>query len=717
MNKRIKRTFTLQSDQSDCGVACLLSVIKYYDGNVSVERLRELSGTNTDGTSLLGLYQAANESGFKAEGMSGDIENLVKQKEPLILHVIKDSQFEHFVVYYGLEKGKIIIGDPAEGIKLYNYLDLDKIWQSKHCLNLIPDNHFIKINDNKKQKQKWLLNLLKPDLNILISSLIIGILLSVLNLATATATQKLIDNVIPEKNIKYFFIVIGFLLFILITGAFLSYFRSLFLIKQNRRFNNRIIAYFYNSLIHLPKSFFDTRAIGDMIARLNDTTRIQSFISQLIGSFSIDFIMLTASFCFIFYFSLSFGYFIIFFFFLYFIIIRLQVNKVIKYQRQIMEKYANVETNYINTISGINDIKNFNKQDLFNSQNISVYDEYQKKIYDLGYFQTKLTFLNNLLSAVFLISVFGFGALQVIENKLMLGVFMAIFGVSSAILPYIANLTMIIIPFNGAKIAFNRMYEFTGLPKEVETVTTNFEFISIAVKNIAFRFAGRRQLFSDVSFDVGKNEIIAIVGENGCGKSTLSQILNKSYNVEEGAVIINGNKDIKAIDMKQWREKIAIVHQQIHIFNGTIAENIAMRFGDNNYNDVEDFLMQTKFISFFNEFPAGLQTIAGEVGINLSDGQKQLIAIIRALFKQPQLLIIDEATSAMDTDKENFILQHLNKIKHQSAIIFITHKLHILRNFANRIYVFNSGNTNLFGSHDELMSTDNFYSNFWKQIY
>jgi ATP-binding cassette subfamily B protein len=717
MNKQIKKSFTFQHDQSDCGVACLLSVIKYYGGNISMERLRELSGTSIEGTSLLGLYQAANELGFDAEGASGDIENLVRQKEPVILHVIKDNQFEHFVVYYGIEKRKIIIGDPAEGIKLYDYSDLDKIWQSKHCLMLKPTKDFSTKNNDKKQKQRWFFNLLKPDYNVLISSFIIGILLSALNLATAFATQKLIDNIIPSKNIRNLFIIIGFLLFLLLIGASLSYFRGLFLIKQNKNFNNRIIAYFYNSLIRLPKSFFDTRAIGDMVARLNDTTRIQGFISQLIGSFSIDFIMLTASLCFIFYFSISFGCFIISFFLLYFVIIRFQIKKVIKYQKRIMEQYANVETNYINTIEGISDIKNFNRQDLFNNRNISVYDEYQQKIYDLGCFQTKLTFLNNVLSYIFLITIFGFGALLVIENKLLLGVFMAIFGVSSAILPYIANLTMIIIPLNGAKIAFDRMYEFTGLSKEIENNKNNFELTSIKVENIAFRFVGRQQLFSNVSFKVNKNEIIAIIGENGCGKSTLSHILSKSYDCEKGNIIINEQQNIKEIDLKLWREKVAAVPQQIHIFNGTIIENIAMRFGDDNYKDVEDFLTKTDFINFFNEFPSGLLTIVGEVGINLSDGQKQLISLVRALFKQPQLLIIDEATSAMDTDKENFIIQHLNKIKHKTAIIFITHKIHILKNFADRIYVFNNGNINLFGSHNELMSSDNFYSKFWKQIY
>jgi ATP-binding cassette subfamily B protein len=717
MNKKIKKSFTLQHDQSDCGVACLLSVIKYHGGNISMERLRELSGTNTEGTSLLGLYQAASQLGFEAEGASGSIESLMQQNEPVILHVIKEEKFEHFVVFYKVEKDKIIIGDPAEGIRLYNYSDLDLIWKSKYCLLLKPTANLLTKINSQQEKKKWFFNLLKPDYNILFSCFIIGLLLSVFNLATAYSTQKLIDDIIPSKNTKSLFITIGFLLFLLIIGASASCFRSLFLMKQNRNFNNRIISYFYKSLINLPKSFFDTRAIGDMVARLNDTTRIQNFISQLFGNFAIDIVMLIASLSLIYYYYSMLGIAIVIFFSLYFIVIRLQTKRVIKHQRQIMEKFAYVETNYIDTIGGISDIKNFNKQDLFNEQNISVYGKYQDRIYDLGYFQTKLTFLNNVFSAVFLVSIFGFGALQVIENKLMLGVFMAIFGISSAILPYVANLVMIIIPFNGAKIAFDRMFEFAGQPKEVETNIHTANITSVEIKNISFRFAGRRQLFSDVSFEASGNEIIAIVGENGCGKSTLSQILNKSYNYDSGSIVINKTHNLYDINITEWRKQIAVVPQQIHIFNSTIIENIAMRFNDDNYTDVENFLAETNLIRLFAEFPSGLMTTVGEIGINLSRGQKQLIAIVRALFKQPQLLILDESTSAMDIEKENFIIRHLHKIKNKTSIIFITHKIHILKNIADRIYVFDNGNTNLSGNHEQLMKSDNFYSKFWKQIY
>ena len=142
-----------------------------------------------------------------------------------------------------------------------------------------------------------------------------------------------------------------------------------------------------------------------------------------------------------------------------------------------------------------------------------------------------------------------------------------------------------------------------------------------------------------------------------------------------------------------------------------------MQFGEQNFDKTINFLKSVGFLNHFNELPSGLMTIVGEIGINLSGGQKQLIAVARALLKQPKLLILDEATSAMDTDKENYIIQLLNKIKSYTAIILITHRLHILRNLVDRIYVLENGRTKLYGNHEQLMRSDNFYSKFWKQIY
>jgi len=716
MNKQIRKTFVLQQDQADCGVACLLSVLKYHNSNSSLERLRELSGTDKQGTTLLGLYQAANELGFDAKGMKADIESISKIHEPIILHILKDGKLEHYIVVYGKKENSFIISDPAEGIKILNEKELDNIWKTKHCLILKPSEKFNTTAKENRNKQNWFLQLLKEDSNILISSILIGVILSILSITTAIITQKLIDNILPSKNVKTLFLIIAFLLFLLSIRSVLSYLRSIFLIKQNRNFNNRIVDYFYSTLLNLPKSFFDTRAVGDMVARLNDTSRIQRFISQLVGSIVIDALIFAVSLFYIFFYSTFFGTASLLFFFFYFIIIRLQTKTVIDKQQRIMITYAQVETNYINTIGGISEIKNFNKQTVFNQQNTDIYQNHQDNIYDLGKFQAKLNFLNGLLSSVFIVSIFGFGAFQVINEDLKLGVFMALIGISSSLLPYITNLAMMIIPLNEAKIAFNRMYEFIGLQSEKNIEKSDFSFHEINIEKLSFRFAGRKQLFSNVSFSVKVGEIIAIIGENGSGKSTITQILNKFYKNECGKITVNESISYDIISLEEWRNTIAVVPQNMHIFNGTVIENITMQFGEQDFRKTINFLSSIGLLNIFNELPSGVMTIVGEVGINLSGGQKQLIAFARAILKQPKLLILDEATSAMDTDKENFVLGILQKIKQKTAIIFITHRLHILRNLADRTYILENGKTETFGNHDQLMQTDNFYSKFWKQI-
>lgn len=616
----------------------------------------------------------------------------------------------------GGKNNKLLIGDPAEGVKSINIEDLNNIWVTKYCLVLNPIEKLIKAKEENKNKRSWFIKLLQKDSNILISSILIGVILSILSMATTVITQKLIDNILPSKNITTLLLTIAFLFFLLVVKSTLTYLRSIFLIKQNRNFNNRIIDYFYSTLLNLPKRFFDTRAIGDIVARLNDSSRIQKFISQLAGNIIIDAIMFTISLIFLFYYSKFFGITSFIFFTIYFILTRLQTKTVVDKQQKIMRTYAEVETYYINTISGISEIKNFNKQSAFNHHNKAIYQKHQANIYNLGKLQTKLNLINGLLSSIFLVFIFGIGAFKIINDELKLGVFMAIFGIRSSLLPFVTNLAMLVIPLNEAKIAFNRMFEFTGLESEKNTGTENFSFNEIYIKNISFRHTGHKQLFRNISFNVKKGEIIAIIGENGCGKSTLTQILSKFYNYEDGIITINKDIQLENINIEKWRQTIAIVPQSIHIFNGTVIENIAMDFDHNDFNPILEYLYTSGLIQFFNDFPSGLMTIIGEIGINLSGGQKQLIAIARALVKQPNLLILDEATSAMDTYTESFIIQLLQRISNNTAIIFITHRLHILKNFTDRIYIIEDGEINHFGNHSKLITSNNFYSNFWSTI-
>lgn len=711
----------LQKDDSDCGVACLLSIINYYGGCNTLENLRKLSGTNISGTTLLGLYQAANQIGFTAEGCEADIAALIKQTSPVILHVIIDQQLQHFVVFFGITQMdgeiKFIIGDPAKGIVYLTRNQLEAIWQSKTCLTLEPNSDFKTAEDKATQKKQWIKHLLREDMVLLLISAAMGIGIAVLGIVMSLFSQRLIDDILPKKNFLKLNLGIALVFLLLFAKECLIALRQFFLLQQSKDFNVRIIGRFYSQLLQLPKLFFDTRKIGELTARLTDTSRIQRVISQLAGNVIIDTLVALVVFVFLFFYSWKIAIVSLLVLPIYFLLIYKYNIHIIDGQRNIMSNYAMSESNYISTLQGIEPIKNYNKQALFASNNNKIYSKYQDSIFSLGNIQIRLGFIANGFGIFFLLGVLLYTSYQVLYGNLKTGELMAILGMCSTLLPSIANLALISIPINEAKIAFDRMFEFTNIEPETDTHTIKIsKFQSLEVAHLFFRFAGRSPLFKNVSFKVRKGEIIAIMGENGCGKSTISQIIQKHYECEKGEILINSENSLKNISMNSWRKIVSLVPQQIHIFNCTVLENIAFDDAVAKPQDVLNFLKEYGFDVFLDKLPQSVMTLVGEEGINLSGGQKQMIALARALYHYPELLILDEATASMDRDSEQFVLKLLASLKPTMGIIFITHRLHVLKSFCDRIYIMDNKQIVLSGNHQTLLETQNLYSSYWKDL-
>lgn len=714
-HKHLQQTFTLQHDQSDCGVACLLSLIQYYGGSNYLEKLRELSGTTKQGTTLLGLFQAANQIGFSAEGNEADLQAIIDHKEPLILHVVIEERLQHYVVCYGYKNGKFIIGDPSKGITTYTKEELERIWKSKTCLTLKPNKNFIKTEIQSKNKKKWFLKLLKEDYRLISFSVLLGLAIAVLGMAMAIFSQKLIDDILPSKDFTKLITGIALVAFLLLIRVFFTALRDYFLIRQTKDFNNRIVDSFYSSLLNLQKPFFDTRKIGELVARLNDTQRVQRVISQIVGNVVINALVTVVSLVFLFYYSWQTGLIASISLPFYFILIYSFNKRIITAQKEVMQGYAFSESNYITSMQGIATIKNNNRQTIFQKINQLIYGNFQEKSFNLGKINVRLSVFSGVFSVLFLMSILGYTSFQVYNGVMQLGELMAILGIAGSLLPSVASLALITIPINEAKVAFNRMYEFASMDKEQKGNVEISNFNSLEIKNLSFRFAGRSQLLKDINFRVNKNECVAIVGESGSGKSTLGQILQKFYPFENGKIIINNKINFFDIDTKCWRTILGVVPQDVTIFSGNVITNILLGKEDTPENIVK-FCQDYGFEFFINSLPQSYATILGEEGINLSGGQKQLIALMRALYKKPKVLLLDEFTSAMDRKTEKFVLDLLNKLKSELTIIFISHRLHSLPKIANRIYVLENGIISNFGTHDELMKTNNFYSLFWKGI-
>ncbi|WP_220466213.1 ABC transporter transmembrane domain-containing protein [Dyadobacter psychrotolerans] len=502
----LKKTFVRQHDSSDCGVACLRSVLRFYGGDISSERLRELSGTSTQGTTLLGLYEAAGKIGFDAEGCEAEIPDLKEHNQPTILHVLVEGNLEHYVLWYGYsakykttnrkdEANPVVhvIGDPARGIIELSDEELGAIWQSKKCLTIKPTASLKQAEQQNQEKRTWFINLIRDDQGLLIAAAVLGLTMAILGMVMAVFSQKLVDDILPSKNYMKLFAGIGLVTFLLLVRIWLENLRAYILIRQSRDFNNRIIRHFYDNLLNLPKLFFDSRKTGDMVARMNDTARIQKVVSQLAGQVLIDILVVFVSIGFLFFYSWQVAAALLVCLPFYFFLIFSFRNPISVKQRQVMSSYALNESNYINTLQGIRPVKSFNRQGVFSRLNRMVYGVFQNHIFDLGKIQLRLNVYASIAGVIMLICILAYTSYQVLQGNLKTGELMAVLGVSSSLLPSVASLALLAVPINEARIAFERMFEFTSLEPESlvsDIANADFAFESMQIKNITFRFPG-----------------------------------------------------------------------------------------------------------------------------------------------------------------------------------------------------------------------------------
>jgi len=536
-------TLVLQQDSTDCGVACLRSLVRLHGGEVSLERLRELSGTNRSGTTLLGMCQAARTLGFAAA--------------------------------------------------------------------------------------------------------LLGLGMALLGMVMAVFSQRLIDDILPSGNGLKLMAGVTLVAFLLLVRVGFETLRSYLLIRQSRDFNNRIIGGFYDSLLHLPKAFFDTRKTGDLVARMNDTARIQRVIGQLSGQVLIDALMVVVSLGFIFFYSKTIALGLLVALPLYFFLIFRFHPPIRAGQQRVMASCAHSESHYISTLQGIRAIKSLNRQAVFGELNRQVYGLFQTNIMQLGVIQVRLNAWASVAGVLLLMGVLGFASRQVLLQNLQTGELMALLGLASSLLPSVANLALLAVPLNEAKVAFERMYEFVGLDPEPADENPDAmppeTFESIALRDLTFRFPGRAALLSGVSLRLQRGKIVGLIGESGSGKSTLVQILERFYAAESGQIMVNDAYPLTQIPLAAWRQRVAAVPQEVAVFNGTLLDNVLLG-QEATPEAIEAFFAQEPFRAFVESLPQGLLTLVGEEGINLSGGQKQWVGLMRALWSSPQVLLLDEAT-------------------------------------------------------------------------
>ncbi|HEY0611209.1 MAG TPA: peptidase domain-containing ABC transporter [Chitinophaga sp.] len=681
----------MQKDQADCGVVCLQNILNWHGIPAQLESLRSQSGTDEQGTTLLGLHQCAQQLGFDASGAVAEgAHNLAEVEAPCILHLTLDNRLLHYVIYYPSlsDRDSFTIGDPARGIVKMGIEELNSIWVSKACLLLSPTELLKKEEQVTDSKWSWFWKVLQPDVHLLYLAFLLGIVVAILNLSTAVFSQQLIDKILPGRQTQKLVAGSILLVFLLLMRSGISYLRSFLLARQLTSFNTRMTGSFFSTLLQLPKSFFDNRKTGDLIARLNDLTRIQQALNYMLAEVGTQILLLLTSIVFIFVYNWMIGLGCLVIIPAIFMIVRRFEDDIIQGQKAVMATHAVNESNYVDSIKGIGTIKAMGKQPFFSNIAVGLFGIFQQKVFDLARTKIRFTLWLDITAALFLIGIISWSSVLVFQKDMLTGQLVAILQMAGLLLQTTITVALTNVNFQEAKIAFERMYEFTSIPGEEQTpeaASLSWQLEKLHINGLDFGFPGRAPILQGITLEVRRGEIIAVTGETGQGKSTLFQVLQRFYARSAGAILINDAISFDQVPLSLWRHLYGVVPQETVIFSGSLAYNILLNDQPEELPRLTAFCKEYGFDAYFGNFYDGYATILGEGGVNLSGGQKQLVSLARCLYQCPQLLLLDEPTAAMDHQTERFVITLLERLKPQTTTLIISHKDNLI-NIADRTY-------------------------------
>lgn len=682
-----RRALVRQLDASDCGAACIATVIRYFGGDVPLERIRELTGTGPSGTTLLGLMSAGPKLGLLIDGFEANVDTLAEIKCPCILHVTGSTGGYHFVVSFGWRDEAFLIADPASGIRRISNSDLRRIWTTGALLTVRQSPSFIRAGERARDKRLWMREAVRDDAGSLMLSVVLGGFVAAFGLSVALFSQVLIDDVLPNRDGLKLIVGLGLVALFLLAQNVFAAARQVVLIRQARSFNNRIIRRFVDSLVHLPFPFFAARRTGDLIARLNDTRRLQRFVTFAVGGVVINVLILIASFAFVVSHSVYLGAWVLGGLALLGICAAVSHGPIVRGQIGVMSAHAANESQYVDSIRGIEAIKATNAERFFAASMRSTFGAFQDAVFRLGRAGVSFNFAAQVAGLFILLGVLGWGAGLVLEGELQIGAFVALIQMTNMLVPAAYAIALSNIDLQEAAVAFDRMYQFSALESEYTncgSTRADTEIHSLEIRKLSFRFPGRFALLRDVTLVVNRGEIVLLSGRTGSGKSTLLRILLRLFEADAGCIQVNG-RDWSDIPTDAWRHAVAIIPQQIQIFSGSLAENICMH-PVKGVEGARDFCRSIGLHDVFRTLPHGYATLLGEGGVSLSGGQQRLLGLCRALYRRPQILFVDEPFTGLDRAASSRAIRILRRRKKTMATLIVSHRPEI-RRMADRAYV------------------------------
>lgn len=704
-------------DTTDCGAASIATVAKHYGIKLPISKIREIAGTDKSGTNVYGIVHAAEQIGFTAKGVKGDKAAFFSPFPlPAIAHVIVNGNLMHYVVIHKITKKQVILADPAKGIIKCKIDEFFNMWSGVLIL-LVPTTKFLNSEDIKSVGFRFL-ELLKPQKRLLLHIFLASLLITVFGILSSFYFRFVLDDIVPNSLksslITISLAVIGMYLF----KGILEGFRTHLMLCLSQKLDIPLILGYYQHVLKLSMNFFGSRKIGEIVSRFMDASKIRDAISNASISIMIDSLMAIAG-GIILYCQNSKLFFIALLIILTYGTIVVGFNRSVKsINEKQMENSAQLNSYLYESLNGIETIKAFNAENKAQFKTDTLFVKLLRSIFKGGMISNLQQSLTNSVSTIGNTILLWVGVINVLNGEMTLGSLMTFNALLIYFLDPMKNLINLQPQMQTAIVAAERLSEIFELEPEdnnqsnskLQPSSLNYP---IKIRELNFRYGTRKPVLENINLDIKAGEKIALVGESGSGKTTLAKLLMNFYSWEKGDIYI-GDYDIRDIDKRTLRSKIAYISQDIFLFSGTIYDNLRLGNEGATAEEVVEACRLSKADEFINAMPFRYATVLEENGGNLSGGQKQRLAIARALLTKPDILIMDEATSNLDSITEKAIEKTIAALSKNITTIIIAHRLSTIM-CCDKIVVMDKGKFVEQGSHDELMRRKGIYYRLWKE--
>ena len=699
----------------DCGPTCLSIIARVYGKKFSLVHLRDACFITKNGVNMLGISQAAESIGFNTMSVKLTIDDLENKDipYPCILHW---NQI-HFVILYKVKRSKFnkklyfYIADPQHGFMKLPEEEFKDIWTNSDkgiALLLEPtDVLFNQEETDEKANVSYLFNYLKPyrwRLAVIFATLLVG---SGITLIFPFLTESLVDDGIEPKNLSLISLILFSQLALFFGGTVLEIIRNRLFLYIGTKINIQIISDFLGKLMLMPLKYFESKSLGDLTQRINDHKRIEEFLTSQsililfsLINFSVFFVVLAI-----------YNWFLLLTFIsmtalsVIWVLYFQRRRKKLDYQKFIV--LADNQNMTFELITSMNEIK----LNAFEDYKLSKWHKIQEKLFRinikvLNVDQLQLSgyaFLNNTKNIFITFLV----AQMVVNGSLTFGAMLSVSYIIGELNSPINRLISFFRSLQDAQLSFSRLNEIHSQPNDLmeqesssPAVTNNDD---LKFNHVSFQYNGPRSPYAlkDIDLKIPSNKITAIVGASGSGKTTLIKLLLKYDKPTAGEILI-GENDILDFPLTTWRDSFGIVMQDGKIFSETIERNIATSDDEIDMERLQKAINVANLGEFIENLPLGLKTEIGDTGIGVSGGQKQRLLIARAVYKDAKYLFFDEATSSLDSENENIIMERLNNLFHKKTVVIVAHRLSTVKN-ADQIIVLDNGEVVEVGNHIELV--------------